>query len=118
MGTDFSIRPVGVPVTFPAIRPTSDATTNAVQTELPAPQAPTQPPASPAASNSTQSSSDNTSQSVVVDRAANTIVYETIDQLTGQVVNQFPDSAVLQARAYYNALEEAQYEKSLYDQTA
>ena len=119
MGMDFSIRPVGAPVALPVVvRPTSDATTGAVQTELPEPQAPTQPTTISGASNDNQAATDQTSQNVVIDRAANTIVYQTINQLTGQVLDQFPDDAVLQARAYYTALEQVQLEKSLYDQTA
>jgi uncharacterized FlaG/YvyC family protein len=58
------------------------------------------------------------SQNVVIDRAANTVVYQTIDQQTNQVINQFPDDAVLLARAYFRALDDAKLDKSLYDQTA
>jgi hypothetical protein len=119
MGTDFSIRPVGVPVALPAVRPTSDVTTSAVPTELPAPQAPSQPAtAAPLTNSNPQGTASDYSQNVVIDRAANTIVYQTIDQQTNQVISQFPDDAVLLARAYYRALDTATLDKSLYDQTA
>jgi uncharacterized FlaG/YvyC family protein len=118
MGTDFSIRPVGVPVALPVVRPTSDATTGAVPTELPAPQAPSQPATAAAVANNLQASASNLTQNVVIDRAANTIVYQTIDAQTNQVISQFPDDAVLQARAYFRALADVQLDKSLYDQTA
>jgi hypothetical protein len=127
MGTDLSIRPVGVPVTFPVVRPAPDATTGAVQTELPAPQSTTQSAAADVANNQPQAPASQQqapagqpqlSQNVVIDSAANTIVYQTINQQTGAVVNQFPDDAVLQARAYYRAVEELTVERSQYDQTA
>lgn len=120
MGTDLSIRPVGVPVTFPVVRPVSDASSGAVRTELPAPQSTTQA-APPAATNNQPqppASQPQLTQNVVIDRAANTIVYQTINQNTGQVISQFPDDAVLQARAYYRAFEELSLERGLYDQTA
>jgi hypothetical protein len=119
MGTDFSIRPVGVPLALPAVRPTSDAASSAVPTELPAPQAPAQPAnAAPAANNNPQGAASELSQNVVIDRAANTIVYQTINEQTNQVINQFPDDAVLLARAYFRALDTAKLDKSLYDRTA
>jgi len=120
MGTDFSIRPVGVPVAFPVVRQTSDATTAAVQTELPPPQSTQQPTTTAAANNQPQppASQPQLSQNVVIDSAANSIVYQTINQQTGQVINQFPDDAVLQARAYYRAVDELTLERGLYDQTA
>jgi hypothetical protein len=71
-----------------------------------------QPQVSPAPAN------PQVTQNVVVDSAANSIVYQTINKTTGQVINQFPDDAVLQARAYYRALEEVSLDRSLYDQTA
>ena len=124
MSTDFSIRPVGIPAALPVVRPASDGTANAVQTQLPAPQAVTQPASAAAATNDAQPqvspapANPQVTQNVVVDSAANSIVYQTINKTTGQVINQFPDDAVLQARAYYRALEEVSLDRSLYDQTA
>ena len=124
MSTDFSIRPVGVPAALPVVRPASDGTANAVQTQLPAPQTVSQPTNAAAATNDAQppvtqtSASPQVTQNVVVDSAANSIVYQTISKTTGEVINQFPDDAVLQARAYYRALEEVSLDRSLYDQTA
>jgi hypothetical protein len=39
------------------------------------------------------------------DRAAGAMVYQAVDQKTDEVVNQYPDEAVLRRRAYFNALE-------------
>lgn len=118
MGTDFSIRPVGVPVALPVVRQTSDALSSAVQTELPAPQAASQPDSTDSTTYNSQPPASQLSHNVVIDSAANSIVYQTVNQDTGQVINQFPDDVVLQARAYYRALEEVQYQRSLYDQSA
>jgi len=119
MGTDFSIRPVGVPVATPVVRPQPDATGGAVPTELPAPKAAAAPTdAAASANNPSPPPEPRLGQNVVVDRGAGTVVYQTINQQTGQVISQSPDDAVLQARAYYRALEELQADSNLYDQTA
>ena len=39
------------------------------------------------------------------DRDAASIVYQVVDNRTSQVVNQFPDEAVLRRRAYFHALD-------------
>jgi hypothetical protein len=118
MSTDFSIRPVGVPVALPVVRPTSDAAANAVPTILPPQQAAAQPSNAAAVADKPQQPSSELSQFVVIDRAANTVVYQTINQQTNEVISQFPDDAVLQARAYFRALEEVKANRNLYDLTA
>jgi hypothetical protein len=118
MGNGFSINAVGVAIAPPVVRPSPDTTTHAVPTELPAPRAATQPPGTAAAANNPQAPQRQLTQNVVVDSPANTIVYQTINQQTGQVISQFPDDAVLQARAYYHALDELTLEKGLFDETA
>jgi len=117
MSTDFSIKPVGAPVAAPIAQPLSDAAQNAVATVLPASQSvatvdassrtsnesdAVQVTISPAASNAAAASVTN---QVVIDRDAATIVYQVVDNRTSQVVNQFPEEAVLRRRAYFHALD-------------
>ena len=120
MGTDFSIRPVGVPVATPVIRPLPDAASGGVATELPPPQATTAPDPSAAANNDLQADGD-LSREVSIDRAAGSIVYSVVDNRTSQVISQYPDDARLRARAYVRSIEDAKLDKSLHlklDQTA
>ena len=42
---------------------------------------------------------------IVVDRAAASIVYQVVDLKTSQVVEQFPDEAILRRRAYFHTLD-------------
>jgi uncharacterized FlaG/YvyC family protein len=104
MSTDFSIRPVGAPAPSPAIQPASTAANNAVQTELPASQSVT---ASDAAvtRNDAQVVSFDLSHEAYYDRNAGSMVYQIVDQKTAEVMDQFPDEAVLRRRAYFHALE-------------
>ena len=39
------------------------------------------------------------------DRDASSMVYEVVDQNSGQVVDQYPDEAVLRRRAYFHAMD-------------
>lgn len=97
MGTDFSIKPVGAPVATPVAQPVSQAADNAVATELPAAQT--------VAAIDTSVGSPYVSHQAILDQAAGTIVYQVVDNRTDQVVQQFPDEAVLRRRAYYRALD-------------
>ena len=104
MSTDFSIKPVGAPVATPIAQPVSDAANNAVATVLPASQSVTV--ADPGATvGNDPGTSANLSRQAFLDRAAGSIVYQTINERTGAVVSQFPDSATLQRRAYYRTLD-------------
>jgi hypothetical protein len=105
MSTDFSIKPVGVPVAAPIVQTASDAANNAVATELPASQSVTVPDASAGTSNNSQGSSDYVSHQAFFDSAAASIVYQDVNDQTDQVVNQFPDEAVLRRRAYFHTLD-------------
>jgi hypothetical protein len=109
MSTDFSIKPVGAPVATPVAQPASPAANSAVgSTELPASQSVTAADASASASNDTGSSgaaSDSVSRQAFIDRAAGSIVYQVVDNRTNQVVQQFPDDAVLRRRAYFRTLD-------------
>jgi hypothetical protein len=105
MSTDFSIKPVGAPVATPIVQTASDAVSNAVATQLPASQSVTVPDASSGASNNSQGSSDYISRQAFFDSDASSIVYQSVNEQTDQVVNQFPDEAVLRRRAYFHTLD-------------
>jgi uncharacterized FlaG/YvyC family protein len=118
MSTDFNIKPVGAPVAAPIAQPVSDAAQNAVATVLP----PSQSVAAVDASSRTGNQSDavqvsisnaaasnaaaaSTSNQVVIDRDAGAVVYQVVDNRTSQVVEQFPEEAVLRRRAYFHTLD-------------
>ena len=112
MSTDFSIKPVGAPVAAPIVQHVSEAAQHAVATELPASQSVAAVDSSARASTdsaavrvSISSASASVSNQVVIDRDARAVVYQVIDTKTSQVVNQFPEEAVLRRRAYFHALD-------------
>jgi hypothetical protein len=107
MSTDFSIRPVGVPVaqSFP---PASNAALGGVPTQLPASQSVTATDASTASSNDTPNlgpSPSDLSHEAFFDTAAAAVVFQSVDGLTGQVVQQYPDDATLRRRTYFHSLD-------------
>ena len=105
MSTDFSIKPAGAPVATPILSPVSNAANSAVATQLPPSQSVTVPDASTVVRNDTQSSSDYVSRQAFFDRAAASVVFQVVDGKTDQVVQQFPDEAVLRRRAYFHTLD-------------
>jgi uncharacterized FlaG/YvyC family protein len=105
MSNDFSIRPVGVPAPAPAVQPASQAVNNAVATELPASQSVTAVDAGAAVRNDAQAVSDYVSHQAFFDRAAGSMVYQLLDSKTDQVVEQYPDEAILRRRAYFHMLD-------------
>ncbi len=109
MSTDFSIRPVGTPVS-PSFPPAvSTAALGGVPTQLPVDQTVTAPDASTPSRNDLPSSSpSDLSRQAFFDTAAASVVFQSIDALTGQVVQQFPDDATLRRRAYFHSLDQAQ----------
>jgi hypothetical protein len=107
MSSDFSIKPVGTPVATPLPPPVSPAADEAVATDLPAPRSVVAADASPRVRNDTQNAGGRTSNNVVLDRDAGSIVYQVVDNRTSLVVKQFPDQGVLRRRAYARALEQA-----------
>ena len=107
MSTDFSIRPVGAPVA-PSFPPAaSDAALGGVPTQLPANQSVTATDASVASRNDSPSSSSSEylSHQAFFDSAAASVVFQSVDGLTGEVVQQFPDEATLRRRAYFHSLD-------------
>ena len=105
MSTDFSIKPVGAPVAAPIVHPIREAARQAVQTELPPSETVTAVDAGVAARNNSNVVTRSLSNQVTIDRDAAAIVYQLVDERTSQVVNQFPEEAVLRRRAYFRSLE-------------
>jgi hypothetical protein len=105
MSTDFSIKPVGAPAATPFVQPSSAAANHPVPTELPASQSVTATSASAGARNDPQPADDSVSRQAFIDQAAASIVYQVVDTRTNQVVEQFPDEAVLRRRAYFHTLD-------------
>lgn len=105
MSTDFSIRPVGVPVA-PSYPPAvSNAALGGVPTQLPASQSVTATDAiTSSANNSLGPGPSVVSQQAYFDTSAASVVFQSVDELTGQVVQQYPDDATLRRRAYFRSL--------------
>ena len=106
MSSDFSIKPMGAPVATPLAPPVSPAADEAVATELPARQSVAAADASARARNDTQGPGGATTNHVILDRDAGSIVYQVVDNRTSLVVKQFPDQGVLRRRAYARAQEQ------------
>jgi hypothetical protein len=104
MSTDFSIRPVGTPVAVSLPPAASNAAIGGVPTQLPANQTVTATDSSTSSRNDLSSSSD-LSHEAFFDTAAASVVFQSVDGLTGQVVQQFPDDATLRRRAYFHSLD-------------
>jgi hypothetical protein len=105
MSTDFSIRPVGTPVS-PLFPPAvSTAALGGVATQLPAGQAVTASDASTSSRNDLPNSNVSLSHQAFFDTAAASIVFQSVNALNGQVVQQFPDDATLRRRAYFHSLD-------------
>lgn len=105
MSTDFSITPVGAPAAIGVGQPVSEATSNAVTTDLPAGKAVTVAEPGADIRNDPQSANEFISHQAYFDQAASSIVYAVVNGNNGQVIEQFPDDATLQRRAYFRALD-------------
>ena len=106
MSTDFSIRPVGAPVPASFPPAASSAAIGGVPTQLPANQTVTATDASTTSRNDAPSSgASDLSRQAFFDTAAASIVFQSVDALTGQVVQQFPDDATLRRRTYFHSLD-------------
>ena len=102
MSTDFSIRPVGIPVSVQIVTTSNSAANDAVQTDLPASQTVAASDTSAAVRNNLPNN-ENISRQVVFDQAAASFVFQIVNENTDAVVNQFPDDAMLRRRAYFHA---------------
>ena len=106
MSTDFSIRPVGTPVAVSLPPAASNAAIGGVPTQLPANQSVTATdPSTASRNNSPSSGSGDLSHQAFFDTAAAAVVFQSVDALTGEVVQQFPDDAMLRRRAYFHSLD-------------
>jgi uncharacterized FlaG/YvyC family protein len=81
----------------------SSAADEAVATELPAHQNVVAADANARMRHDPQNAGGNTSNNVVLDRDAASVVYQVVDNRTSLVVKQYPDQAVLRRRAYFRA---------------
>ncbi|GGI22954.1 hypothetical protein [Bradyrhizobium guangdongense] len=104
MSTDFSIRPVGIPVPAQIVTTSNSAANDAVQTDLPVSQTVAASDTSAPARNDLQSN-ENISRQVIFDQAAASMVFQVVNDKTEAVVDQFPDEAMLRRRAYFHALD-------------
>jgi hypothetical protein len=105
MSTDFSIKPVGTPVATPVVQHPGHSANNPVATELPPSQSVTAVSTSGATRNDPQAANDSVTRQAFIDQAAASIVFQVVDSRTDQVVEQFPDEAVLRRRAYFRTLD-------------
>jgi hypothetical protein len=106
MSLDFSIRPVGAPVATIAVQAPSPALSNAVATVLPTNQSVTVAEPGASVRNDVQNiSAEAVSHQAFYDRAAASLVFQVVDTRNAEVVDQYPDEAVLRRRAYFHALD-------------
>lgn len=105
MGTDFSVRPVGVPAAAPVDRPAPEAARQAVPTQLPPAKSVTAPEKPRATRNDLSSDSDRLSRQVIYDQDSAEIVYQVVDRRNDNVVHQVPEEAKVRARAYFRELD-------------
>ena len=105
MSRDFSIAPVGAPAAIGVGQPVSEATSAAVTTDLPASKAVTVAEPGADIRNDPQSANEFISHQAYFDQAASSIVYQVVNSNNGAVIEQFPDDATLQRRAYFRALD-------------
>jgi hypothetical protein len=108
MSSDFSVRPVGTPAATPIVQPSSPTVSNAVPTDLPPSQTVTAADPGASVRNDVQAQTANQdyiSHQAYYDRTAAAMVFQVVDRKTAQVVEQYPDEAVLRRRAYFHTLE-------------
>ena len=107
MSSDFSIRPVGTPAATIVVQAPTPAVSNAVATILPGNQSVTvAEPGTPVRNDvQTTISDEAVSHQAFYDRAAASLVFQVVDSRNAEVVEQYPDEAVLRRRAYFHALD-------------
>jgi len=112
MSTDFSIRPVGAPAPSPTVQPQTQAASEAVATQLPVNQSVTAADNGGSVRNDVQSLNvASVAHQAFYDRDAASMVFQIVNSHTDQVVEQFPEEAVLRRRAYFHALDLAKGEQ-------
>jgi uncharacterized FlaG/YvyC family protein len=108
MSSDFSIRPVGAPVSATVVAPTSQSVSGAVQTDLPPSQTVTAADSSASVRSDSEELAANNAfvaHQAYYDRTAAAMVFQVVNRKTEEVVEQYPDEAVLRRRAYFHALD-------------
>ncbi len=105
MSTDFNIRATGAVIAPPVARAASAVDPAAVPTELPTPKAVSASDAIQAIAPISQraAAGGDLARQVVIDRAANAIVFRVVDTRSDMVLNQYPNETKLRLRAYFNA---------------
>jgi hypothetical protein len=116
MSFDFTIKPVGQLVIPPVVRPEPASVQTAVATQLPAPQSVTATASSDGsnavASSAAKVGADTVSRQVIFDQASAAMVYVSVDESTSEVINQYPESWQLRARAYFREQDQTQQQRS------
>jgi hypothetical protein len=108
MSSDYSIRPVGATAPATVVTPASPAVSNAVETDLPPSQTVTAADTGASVRHDPQELAANdafVSRQAYYDRAAAAMVFQVVNRKTDQVVEQYPDEAVLRRRAYFHTLD-------------
>jgi hypothetical protein len=116
MSFDFTIKPVGQLVVQPVVRPEPESVQTAVATQLPAPQSVTATAdgdgSNAVAGNATRFGADTISRQVIFDQASAAMVYVLVDESTAEVVNQYPESWQLRARAYFREQDQSKQQRT------
>ncbi|MCP9625751.1 hypothetical protein NML43_01485 [Rhodopseudomonas palustris] len=115
MSFDFTVKPVGQLVIPPVIRPEPEAVQSAVATQLPAPQSVSATAngasSNAIASNAAKVGADTISRQVIFDQAAAAMVFVSVDESTSEVLNQYPESWQLKARAYFREQDQSKLQQ-------
>ena len=115
MSFDFTVKPVGQLVISPVVKPQPEAVQSAIPTELPAPQS-VSAAANGAACNAVTSNAakvgaDIVTRQVIFDQASAAMVYVSVDESTAEVINQYPESWQLKARAYFREQDQSRLQQ-------
>ncbi|RJF76608.1 hypothetical protein [Rhodopseudomonas palustris] len=115
MSFDFTVKPVGQLVIPPVVKPQPEAVQSAIPTELPAPQsvsaAANGAAGNAVASNAAKVGADIVMRQVIFDQASAAMVYVSVDESTAEVINQYPESWQLKARAYFREQDQSRLQQ-------
>ncbi|MCG6204503.1 hypothetical protein LPW26_07645 [Rhodopseudomonas sp. HC1] len=115
MSFDFTVKPVGQLVIPPVVRLQPEAVQSAVATQLPAPQSVSATAngggSNAVASNAAKVGADTISRQVIFDQASAAMVYVSVDESTAEVINQYPESWQLKARAYFREQDQSKLQQ-------
>lgn len=115
MSFDFTVKPVGQLVIPPVVRLQPEAAQSAVPTQLPPPQSVSATASgsgsTAVASNAARAAAEIISRQVIFDQASAAMVYVSVDETTAQIINQYPESWQLRARAYFREQEQSKLQQ-------